>query len=178
MRHLGLFCHPATPCPAVAGIDVGVALAPGGDLTLTYTLSGEIDRLAIPTSAAPARKDELWRHTCFEVFVMAGPGPAYREFNFAPSGDWAAYVFSGYRQGGAPAPMPAPAMVCRVGDQAIELEAHLPRLALPDGARLRLGLTAVVEDRDGRTSYWALRHRPGKPDFHQPDTFILDLEWT
>lgn len=178
MRHVRLLRHPATPCPAVTGIDVRVALQPGGELALTYTLSGDIGRLSIPASAAPARKDELWRHTCFEAFVMAHPGPAYREFNFAPSGDWAAYVFSGYRKGGAPAPMPAPAIACRVGDQAIELEARLPRLALPDGARLRLGLSAVVENRDGSTSYWALRHRPGKPDFHHPDTFTLDLEWT
>jgi hypothetical protein len=40
---------------------------------------------------------------------------------------------------------------------------------------LRLGLSAVIEDIDGRLSYWALKHPPGKPDFHHPDSFALDV---
>jgi hypothetical protein len=42
--------------------------------------------------------------------------------------------------------------------------------------RLRLALTAVVEDARGRLSYWALRHPPGRPDFHHRDGFALVLE--
>jgi hypothetical protein len=42
-------------------------------------------------------------------------------------------------------------------------------------ATLHLGFTAVIEDRDGRLSYWALRHPPGKPDFHHADSFALKL---
>ena len=37
------------------------------------------------------------------------------------------------------------------------------------------GLAAVLEDEDGRLSYWAARHPPGKPDFHHPDNFTLEL---
>jgi len=36
-------------------------------------------------------------------------------------------------------------------------------------------LTAVVECVDGALSYWALRHAAGKPDFHHPDTFALEI---
>jgi hypothetical protein len=39
-----------------------------------------------------------------------------------------------------------------------------------------LGLSAVIEDLDGVLSYWALRHPPGKPDFHHPDTFALEID--
>ena len=31
---------------------------------------------------------------------MPGEGPAYREFNFSPSGEWAVYDFRSYRNGG------------------------------------------------------------------------------
>jgi len=41
---------------------------------------------------------------------------------------------------------------------------------------LRLALAAVVEDERGMLSYWALRHPAGKPDFHHPDAFALELE--
>jgi hypothetical protein len=39
-----------------------------------------------------------------------------------------------------------------------------------------LGLAAVLEDRQGRLSYWALAHLADRPDFHHPDSFILELQ--
>lgn len=175
MRHAALTRHTTTPCPGLTGIDVGASLRPDGELSLTYTLAGDLGKLLIPATDVPTRRDGLWRHTCFEVFVMADNGPGYREFNFSPSGDWAAYAFASYRQGGPLVPAPEPAIVCRACDDALMLEVGLSRFALPDGLRLRLGLSAVLEDRSGTLSYWALRHPPGKPDFHHIDTFALEL---
>jgi hypothetical protein len=40
---------------------------------------------------------------------------------------------------------------------------------------LTLGLSAVIEEKDGTKSYWALAHPPGKPDFHHKDCFALTL---
>ena len=40
----------------------------------------------------------------------------------------------------------------------------------------RLGLSAVLEAKDGTKSYWALAHPPGdQPDFHHPDCFAARL---
>jgi hypothetical protein len=61
----------------------------------------------------------------------------------------------------------------------LELSAVIPSALLPPGpadAPLRIGLSAVIEDRDGSLSYWALRHPHGKPDFHHPDAFALELK--
>ena len=33
----------------------------------------------------------------------------------------------------------------------------------------------VIEEEDGTISYWALRHAAGKPDFHHPDGFAMEL---
>jgi len=44
--------------------------------------------------------------------------------------------------------------------------------AQPDGPH---GLSAVIEDISGGTSYWALAHPPGKPDFHHADGFALEF---
>ena len=42
--------------------------------------------------------------------------------------------------------------------------------------RWRLGLSAVLEERDGTKSYWALAHPPGDtPDFHHEDCFAAQL---
>jgi hypothetical protein len=42
-------------------------------------------------------------------------------------------------------------------------------------ARWRLGLSAVIEDKAGGKSYWALAHPPGKADFHHADSFAREL---
>ena len=60
--------------------------------------------LRIPPPRAAARRDELWKHTCFEAFVAENAGDGYRELNFAPSGEWAMYSFTGYRPGHEPRP--------------------------------------------------------------------------
>ena len=40
----------------------------------------------------------------------------------------------------------------------------------------RVGLTAVVEDREGRRGYYALRHPRPTPDFHDTAGFAVLLD--
>ena len=172
---ISLVCHPQTPCEAIERIDVVVDVTPGDTLTLAFVLACELSRLRIPEPRSPGRADGLWRHTCFEAFVMAGAGPGYREFNFSPSGEWAGYDFRGYRDGGELGSDLAPTIVVRRTLNRLELDAQIDGDLLPQGRPLRLGLAAVIEDAGGVLSYWALRHPPGKPDFHHAESFALQL---
>ena len=63
----------------------------------------------------------------------------------------------------------------QAGDGVLELHAHLAAQLLPPG-ELILGLTAVVENKDGSHRYWALRHPAGQPDFHHRDGFAFALK--
>ncbi len=155
--------HPASPCAALRGIEASVTRR-AASLEVSYALEGEIDRLRI------GRSGPLWQHTCCEVFIVEAL-PAYREYNFSPSGEWAAYEFVRYREG-APFAAPDPRIAVKRGPGRLELSASIP--ASPD--RLRIGLSVVVEDESGALSYWALKHAPGKPDFHHPAAFALELE--
>ena len=168
--------HPDGPRPAVAVTAEAVRL--GGDgLELRYLLSGDLAGVRLPATGAPARTDGLWRHTCFEAFVRADEHPAYLELNLSPSSQWAAYRFDAYRDG-MRLSMAAPTDI-RVSDAdaGLELSAvvDLAAAGLPPGAPWLVGLSAVVEDRAGAVSYWALAHPPGRPDFHSPDCFALEL---
>ncbi|HYL01714.1 MAG TPA: DOMON-like domain-containing protein [Steroidobacteraceae bacterium] len=173
-----LLAHPDTPGEWVWSIGAEVELTPGAALVCRYELHGEVGRLRVPAARTGRRADGLWQHTCFEVFAAA-PGGGYYEFNFAPSLEWAAYRFSGYREGMTPAPLTrAPGLKARRTADRLELTAQLYLEGLAELARgplLHLGLSAVVEDDGGRLSYWALRHAPGNPDFHDPDAFALEL---
>ena len=149
-----------------------------------YVLDADLGALRIPASRTPRQADELWKHTCFEAFV-AGPSPGdaeYRELNFSPSTEWAAYSFNSYRKGMTAVALPsAPRIeVTRSGTQLV-LEARmraqglLPEAWRAPGATLRIALSAVLEDESGRIAYWALKHAPDKPDFHHAAGFILEV---
>jgi hypothetical protein len=171
--------HPATSVRTVRGIEARVWRTEDGALAVTFTLSGDLSRLRIPPPRPPRRADRLWQHTCFEAFVALKGDAAYREFNFSPSGEWAAYTFRGYRD---PVPLAqgdiAPSISVRNAEDELRLEAILGVKSLPRSDRyapLRLALAAVVEEKSGALSYWALKHPPGDPDFHHPDCFALEL---
>jgi hypothetical protein len=176
---LGLKLHPDSHCAAVMQIDVEVARPRPGRLALHYFVTGKIGDLRMPPVTTPARTDELWRHTCFEAFLRASSGPAYYEFNFAPSTQWAAYRFAGYRSDMRVASeITAPRIEMRstAGCCQFFVALALDGLhGLPSDAVWHLGLSAVIEETNGRKSYWALAHPPGGPDFHHSDCFRLEL---
>ena len=141
----------------------------GDRLWLRFVVEGDVDGIVWPAPANPARRDGLWEHTCFEAFVLTDDG--YREFNLSPSGQWASYRFDGYREGMVQA---AETVTIDGLDGASDLVALEGWIDLPAGAA-RLGLSAVIEMKDGSKSYWALAHPSDKPDFHHRDSFVLDL---
>jgi hypothetical protein len=168
--------HPACAASPLRAISVSGALHADGRITLDYLLQGELLLLRLPLPARiPQRRDELWRHTCLELFARRETAADYVEFNFSPSGDWAAYGFESYRRGAAPfeqQPVGITSHPLGPGQLRIQACAQLPRAIL----RWRLGFAAVVEADDGTLGYWALRHSGEKPDFHAAENFHLALE--
>ncbi|HEY9552578.1 DOMON-like domain-containing protein [Allosphingosinicella sp.] len=169
---LTLRCHPQTPCDAVKRIEVVVERPKPGGLALHYFVTGTIADVLLPSPAAPTRSEGLWEHSCFEAFLRPTAGSAYHEFNFAPSTRWAAYAFKRYREGRIDAEVEPPVIEASAHAGSYELRATLN---FPMGMPAELGLSAVIEDTNGRKSYWALAHPPGGPDFHHEDCFALQL---
>lgn len=173
---LSLKPHPDHPGPAI-DIDADVARA-RDELALRYRISGDVAALRIPPAAEPRRAHQLWQHLCLEAFLAASPGGPYCELNFAPSRQWAAYRFRSHRSGMQDIAIAAPRIDVEAADGSLELQARMALAGLPElpaDAAWRLGLSAVIEEMDGRKSYWALAHPPGKADFHHPDSFAFTL---
>ena len=177
---IALLAHPTTANEAVRRVAACVEPAGPDSLRFRYVLEADPGHVRVPPSAARAgRADRLWAHTCFEAFVGLPRSPRYLELNFSPSGEWAAYGFDSYREGMLPAALAAdPRLELRRNGARLELQAEvrLSGTEVAGSRRLRLALSTVVEDGEGRLSYWALRHAPGRPDFHHPDSFSLTLE--
>lgn len=176
MTETALQCHPLSESGFVEAIAVHVDCAEDGRLQIKYTLHGLIDGVHFPEVTQPERTDGLWKDTCFELFCRPADEGSYVEFNFAPSRQWAAYAFTGYRAGMTELACAPPQINCTAGEDIFEMTVTLD---LPESFRtvdVMAGLSAVVADKQGRTAYWALAHPPGKADFHHKDCFALQLE--
>ena len=173
---LNLVPHPLTPPahPALkvwASVDHAGAFGVMATTNIWFGIGAPASRFAMP-KGQPARAEDLWQSTCFEAFLRS-EGDEYREWNFAPNGQWAAYDFRAYRE--------------RVGDADvaepyIRMEDNLTwwalgaTIAVEAGVEWQLGLSAILEEKDGTKSYWALAHPEGdKPDFHDPVCFAARL---
>jgi hypothetical protein len=178
-KWIGLTCHPSTRAETVRVIQVLVRRSASAQLQITYRVEGDISRICVFPPDESRIATELWRHTCFEVFIAMAGQPAYHEFNFALSGEWTVYAFRDYRDGGPLADeRMRPQIARRSTSDRLELDTvvRLDALsAMHPSASLRIGLSVIVEAPEG-LSYWALRHRAGKPDFHHADGFALLLE--
>ena len=178
LHNLPLTCHHNTATDAIERFTASAERGADGWLRFRYVVHGAVDRIALPARSAPRHTDELWRHTCFEAFITAEDDPAYVECNFAPSTAWAMYRFARYRSRmTALVPVEPPRITLQTQSDGIVLEAQLQlgEFANHPLRPLRIGLTAIIEDKAGSLSYWALRHPRSKPDFHHRGGFILRL---
>jgi hypothetical protein len=177
-----LLPHPVSERGAVQGLveecAVEVSRPATDQLRLGYRLTGDIAALRLPDPRPAARTDGLWRHTCFEAFVGRTGDSEYWEYNLSPSGAWAAYHFTAYREGMEPYLKGAPpAILARTGVDHLDLDVVLDLAWLSrTSVGLRLGISAVIEDRAQILSYWAIKHPAGKPDFHHADGFVVALD--
>ena len=175
---LALKPHPDNPSDAVTHIEVDVLRDAPETLVLTWLLTGNLSKVVLPAFRGRERADELWKHSCFELFVQ-GEADSYFEFNFSPSGGWAAYRLASYRGDlENTVGTPVQSHVFKVGPSSIGMVARLnlgdlSGLALY--APLRIGLSAIIEGPDGERSFWALAHAPGEPDFHNPIAFAGEI---
>jgi hypothetical protein len=175
-QEVHLRCHAASQCAAINEIRVSVQRLSTAQLQLSYQVSGDISQLRIQAPTEPERRDELWRHTCAELFVAEADIPAYAEFNLSPSSCWAAYEFDDYRQGMQAANVMPPVITLMQTEQLLIVNA---RVQLPErhatATVLQASVTMVIESNIGEYSYWAAQHVTVKPDFHCRDSFVLSI---
>lgn len=174
METYRLTCHPETPAVKVRSVDAYVVRNRDTYLHFRWRIKGT-GRLVVPDFLGEGREDGLWQTTCFEMFLRETGSEKYSEFNFSPSGRWAAYDFAAYRDGMAERPL-AQTPNCQVRTHAsiLTLDMQIRSAVLPSRP-WDIGLSAVVEEEGGVKSYWALAHAPGKPDFHHPDCFAASI---
>jgi len=170
------FPTPNTPSITIAG---KISLK-NNILALQYWLTGNLEDIYFPpTSPNPSRKDELWKSTCFEFFLVIKDHPEYWEFNLSPSGDWNVYHMDAYRRVGFREEIWIQHLHIETDKKAdtFTLNATVDLEPITQVSEyLNVGITAIIQTIDSNQSYWALLHPAPEPDFHVRESFILALD--
>src|SRR5262249_29415017 len=141
--------HPTT-LPTISGLKVWVTVEHAASLAAVATtniwfgIGAPADKFVVPAPAEPSRAADLWQTTCFEAFLRPLSEDGYREWNFAPSGEWAAYDFTSTRSGMKDADAADPYV--RVEDN-FTWWALGASIAVPADTNWELGLSAVLEEK-------------------------------
>jgi hypothetical protein len=144
-------------------------------LSVRYAIHGEVDDILLPAPAVPARKDNLWKATCFEFFLAIPGLPEYWEFNMSPSGGWNVYHMDAYRGIGFREEAAFPQLPFEFQkDDGCLLDISIdltPIIRLEQS--LQIGITAVIQTKNGSETFWALAHPGKQANFHLRESFIL-----
>jgi hypothetical protein len=147
-------------------------------LTIHYLAQGEIENILLPTPASPLRKHDLWKATCFELFLAVKGRPEYWEFNLSSSGDWNVYAMDAYRQVNMreeAAFTQLPFEFKKTDEELVlDISVDLSPILHPDQI-LQIGITSIIQMQDGNETYWALTHPSAQADFHLRESFLVNL---
>ncbi|KPJ94554.1 MAG: hypothetical protein AMJ53_04980, partial [Gammaproteobacteria bacterium SG8_11] len=130
-----------------------------------------------PAPTESSQGTDLWKHTCFELFIAAAGNPAYWEYNFSPSRQWAVYAFEAYRKA-IPLRITSIPIINppELADNRFSLQTRIALESELIDKPLTIGAATVLETTDGRCQYFALKHCGKKPDFHLRESFILAMD--
>ena len=134
-----LVAHDTTPPRAVSSVYCTSIWRNAGEWKLDFMVAAPPSALRLPAATAAQRTDGLWHHTCFELFLLDPADGSYLEFNFSPSGEWAAYQFDGYRSGMRELDVTAPLILTSDPTQIhLAWSAHLRKLGLDEQVAAKL----------------------------------------
>ena len=154
-------------------------------LSICYMVGGDIDEILLPKPAASTRQDDLWKATCFEFFFALPNLPEYWEANMSPSGAWNVYHMAAYRR----ISFREETNIQQLPFDFQKLDAKGPiniylylleasmnlSPVLQASQKIQLGITAIIQTKDGTETYWALTHPGTQADFHLRASFMIEL---
>ena len=168
------------PAPKIPAIEItGTITRQENLLSIRYVVQGDIDSILLPGPATSTRKDDLWKATCFEFFLAIPHLPEYWEFNLSPSGEWNVYHMDAYRRTGFREETAISDLLFEFKQQTDELSLGLsvdltPIICIEQN--FQMGITSIIQTKEGNETYWALAHPGQQADFHLRESFVIKLE--
>lgn len=142
-------------------------------LVLRFLIKGELEGYSFSSQSKQTRANELWKATCFELFLANSKHEAYYELNFSSSFSWNFYRLSAYR-----AELEEMALLSSPKIEILRKEDEVQvffELALEAGFLAQFDLynvAVVLLNKENERGFWSLKEMREAPDFHCRENFL------
>ena len=143
----------------------------GKKLTLTFTVKGSLENYIFPKEQLIKRANELWKASCFELFLENSKSEGYYELNFSASLAWNFYYLEYYRAKVQEVELTTePTIQIRENKNSYGIELIL------EGYDFEIfdscNLTAILLTEKDKRTFWSIQPMEDIPDFHNRCYFI------
>ena len=136
-------------------------------LTLEFTVTGELKKYIFNKPSKQTRENELWKKSCFELFIAQKSNPAYYELNISPSTNWNFYSFADYkREMKEEENVSEPSIYSSKIDNEYRLSFEFDFYQEIKERELIFNLAVILLDKKGVRHFYSINRKEGNVDFH------------
>jgi hypothetical protein len=142
-------------------------------LYIAFNINGKLDAYIFPQKSKLKRVDELWKETCFELFLANSKTEEYYELNFSSSLSWNFYHLSGYRNHVSEVKglaEPKIEIFKKIDEFKITFELELKNFSFEKFDSYNLA--TILLTKESNRTFWAIKHLKTQPDFHDKKSFL------
>lgn len=142
-------------------------------MELSFEILGAIDAYIFDSIQSSKCTDELWRRSCFELFIALPDSREYWELNIASSGAWNLYHLEDYRSGVTEVFLKSEPEICiDPTPNRYRLSAVLDITELLLTPSVAVNVAAILLTQNQERTFWAVNHPLPQPDFHAREGFF------
>jgi len=138
----------------------------------SFEITGDISNYIFNHPSRQTRKNELWKETCFELFLAHKNSSEYYEANISPSTEWNFYNFSDYKTDMKEKKdiyAPLISSVKMVDKYSISFEFEFNAIR----SNLSFNLCVILLDKEGIRDFYSIHRKKENVDFHDREYWSL-----
>ena len=145
-------------------------------LKLDYEIIGDISLYIFPKQTQQQRANELWKATCFELFMNNYSSTKYYEINISPSTQWNSYQFTSYKKEMIESHIfSTPTIRSQQQNNGYNLSFEMDFTESIFEKKLLINCAVILLDNKGVRYFYSINRRKELPDFHDREYFELLL---
>ena len=140
---------------------------------ISFVVKGELDAYIFLQKLKLQRANELWKATCFELFLANSQKEEYYEINFSSSLAWNFYYLKNYRAEVQELKLlhePKIEVYYHADELHIDFELETEILATENFDLYNVASICLTKDK--LRTFWSVKHKKDVPDFHNRDNFL------
>ncbi|SFV50560.1 hypothetical protein MNB_SV-12-26 [hydrothermal vent metagenome] len=136
-------------------------------LKIEYEIINNLSSYHFPKETKQQRANELWRDTCFELFIANHSSTEYYELNISPSTQWNAYHFKSYKEEMRETDVfSTPSIISHQLDKSYNLSFEMAFQEDIFVKKLSINLAVILLDKEEMRHFYAINRCKESPDFH------------